>query len=218
VITELIKRDPGAPILPVGISLGGNVLLKWLGEQGSLAADEVCAVAAISTPFDLAAAAEKMSGGSGRFYTRFFLRTLKEKALKKAEEYPNLLDEEVIRQARTWREYDDAVTAPLHGFEDADDYWRRSSSMQYLDRIRRPTLLINSRDDPFIPESSLPEDQVARSPWLTALFGQSGGHAGFIAGPWPWRPFYWAEHRAVEFLSEFATAIPPHHVSRLSDH
>ena len=209
VISELVKRDPGAPILPVGISLGGNVLLKWLGEQGDLAVDEVCAAAAISTPFDLAAAAAKMSAGVGRFYSRFFLRTLKQKALGKAEEHPDLIDGAAVRQARTWQEYDDAVTAPLHGFQDAEDYWRRSSSLQYLNRIRRPTLLISARDDPFIPESCLPEEEVARSPWLVGLFTRKGGHAGFIAGAWPWQPLYWAEHHAVEFLSAFVPALPP---------
>jgi predicted alpha/beta-fold hydrolase len=198
----------------VGISLGGNVLLKWLGEQGNLAVDEVCAAAAISTPFDLAAAAEKMSAGAGKLYSRFFLHTLKQKALRKAEEYPDLIDGAAVRQARTWQEYDDAVTAPLHGFQSAEDYWRRSSSVYFLDRIRRPTLLISARDDPFIPESSLPEEQVARSPWLVGLFTPNGGHAGFIAGRWPWQPLYWAERRAVEFLSAFVPALPPSQVAR----
>ncbi|NIR46059.1 MAG: alpha/beta fold hydrolase, partial [Gemmatimonadetes bacterium] len=150
VIGELAKRDPGAPILPVGVSLGGNVLLKWLGDEGEHVADEVLAAVAISTPFDLAAAAKKMSRGLNRLYTYFFLRTLKAKALRKAHEYPGLLDAKAIRRARTWRQYDDAATAPLHGFRDAADYWERSSSITFLDRICRPVLLINAADDPFI--------------------------------------------------------------------
>lgn len=209
VIGELCKREPGAPILPVGVSLGGNLLLKWLGEQADEAPDEVRAAVAISTPFDLTAAAAKMSSGLGRVYTHFFLRTMKPKALAKAAEYPGLLDADAIRRARTWRQYDDAVTAPLHGFKDADDYWARSSSTRYLERVRRPVLLISARDDPFIPAHALPEEQVQRSEWLHAEFTDRGGHAGFIAGRVPWRPRYWAEERAVEFLAGYVPTIRP---------
>jgi len=209
VIGELAKREPGAAILPVGISLGGNVLLKWLGEQGARADDEVRAAVAISTPFDLAAAADTMSRGPGRLYSRFFLRTLKPKALLKAGEYPELLDAEAIRRAKTWRQYDHVATAPLHGFDSAEDYWSRSSSSSFLDRIRRPTLLINSEDDPFIPASCIPIDRIEQSDWLRAEITQRGGHVGFVAGSVPWRPYHWAEHRAVEFLSDFAPTIRP---------
>lgn len=209
VIAELIKRDPGTPILPIGVSLGGNVLLKWLGEQGEEAPDEVRAAVAISTPFDLSAAAREMSRRSGLIYTRFFLRTLKPKALRKAREYPELLDAKAIRKARNWRQYDDAVTAPLHGFRDAEDYWARSSSKSFLARIRRPVLLINAEDDPFIPASALPRTAVAESDWLHASFSSKGGHAGFVAGSLPWRPLYWAERRAVGFLAEYVPSIRP---------
>jgi predicted alpha/beta-fold hydrolase len=209
VIDELAKREPGAPILPVGVSLGGNVLLKWLGEEGESATDEVRAAVAISTPFDLAAAAKRMSTGLSGLYSYFFLRTLKPKALRKAAEYSGLLDVEAIRRARTWRQYDEAVTAPLHGFKDAEDYWARCSSIHYLERVRRPALLINARDDPFIPASSLPEEPVKRSDWLVAEFTGRGGHAGFVGGRLPWRPRYWAEERAVEFLAEYVPTIRP---------
>ncbi|MGD2153747.1 MAG: hydrolase [Gemmatimonadales bacterium] len=211
VIGQLAKRDPGAPILPVGVSLGGNVLLKWLGEEGEQVADDVAAAAAISTPYDLTATAEKMSRGIGRLYTHFFLRTLKKKALHKAEQYPDILDAAAIRRARNWRQYDDAATAPLHGFRDAADYWQRSSSIHFLDRIRRPVLLLSARDDPFIPETTLPREAVERSPWLHAEFTERGGHAGFVAGALPWQPVYWAERRAVEFLASFAPSIRPAH-------
>lgn len=209
VIAELVKRDPGAPILPIGVSLGGNVLLKWLGERGEQTHDEVRAAVAISTPFDLSAAAREMSRRSGRIYTRFFLRTLKPKALRKAGEYPELLDARAIRKARNWRQYDDAVTAPLHGFRDAEDYWARSSSKSFLARIRRPVLLINAEDDPFIPASALPRSEVAESDWLHAFFSSKGGHAGFVAGSLPWRPLYWAERRAVDFLAQYVPSIRP---------
>ncbi len=209
VVGELCKRDPGAPILPVGVSLGGNVLLKWLGERGEDAPDEVVAAVAISTPFDLAAAAGKMSEGLGRVYSYHFLRSLKAKALRKARDYPEMLDAVAVRRARNWRQYDDAVTAPLHGFRDADDYWARSSSLRFLEGIRRPTLLISARDDPFIPASSLPLKQVESSRWLHAEFSRRGGHAGFVSGRLPWRPVYWAERRAIEFLAEFVPTFEP---------
>ncbi len=166
---------------------------------------------AVSTPFDLAAAAAKMSRGLGRLYTHFFLRTLKAKALGKAHAFPELADAETIRRARNWRDYDDAATAPLHGFRDADDYWERSSSIHFLDRVRRPTLLINARDDPFIPESALPLEIVERSSWLHADFTDRGGHAGFVAGAWPWQPIHWAEQRAVRFLAGFVPSIRTEH-------
>ncbi len=209
VVRELSKRDPGAPILPIGISLGGNVLLKWLGERGEEVPDELIAAAAISTPFDLAAAAERMSRGLSRVYSWFFLRTLKPKALAKAREYPGLLDPTAIRRARTWRAYDDAVTAPLHGFADAEDYWARSSSLSYLERIRRPTLLINARDDPFVPADCLPKELVRGSRWLEGEFPDRGGHAGFVLGPTPWRADYWAERRAIDFLAGYVPSIRP---------
>ncbi len=209
VVGELCKRDPGAPILPVGISLGGNVLLKWLGERGADAPDEVVAAVAISAPFDLAASAAKMSQGLGRVYSHYFLRSLKAKALQKARDYPEMVDAVAVRRARNWRQYDDAVTAPLHGFRDADDYWEKSSSIRLLESIRRPTLLISARDDPFNPASSLPLKQVESSAWLSAEFSQRGGHAGFVSGRVPWRPVYWAERRAIDFLAEFVPTFLP---------
>ena len=207
VIGELLKRDPGASILPVGFSLGGNVLLKWLGETGEAVPTEVRAGVAISTPFDLAAAAEKMSRGLSRLYTYLFLRTLKAKALAKARDYADLLDARAVRRARTWRDYDGAATAPLHGFRDAEDYWARSSSKSYLARIKRPVLLINSRDDPFIPGATLPDHLAHRSKWLHKLFTERGGHGGFVSGVLPWRPVYWAESRAIDFLAHFVPTI-----------
>lgn len=209
VIERLLRRDPGSPLLPIGVSLGANALLKWLGETGDRIPDEVRAAAAISTPFDLAAGAEQLSRGLGRLYTRFFLRTLKRTALAKAQQYPGLLEPEAIRRAHTWREYDDAVTAPLHGFKNAEQYWSLSSSGPYLDLIRRPTLLINARNDPFLPAEALPERIVVDSPWLHAEFTSQGGHAGFVAGTLPWRARYWAEERAIAFLGDHVPTLRP---------
>lgn len=209
VIQRLLKRDPSAPVLPVGVSLGGNVLLKWLGERGSAAPDEVRAAVAISTPYDLRASAAVMSRGLGRLYSRHFLRTLKRKALQKARDYPDLLDAKAVRRARNWRQYDETVTAALHGFASAEDYWQRSSSLHFLERIRRPTLLISAEDDPFMPADSLPRRAVEDSEWLTADFTERGGHAGFVGGNLLGRKVYWAEERAVTFLARFVPSVRP---------
>ncbi len=209
VVAELTKREPGAVILPVGFSLGGNVLLKWLGEEGDGAPDEVRAAVAISTPFDLAAAARKMSRGIGKLYSRFFFRSLKAKALAKAMQYPDLLDRRAIKKVRNWKDYDGVVTAPLHGFESAEDYWARSSSASFLAKIRRPVFLISSADDPFTPHTSLPHEPVSESPWLDASFTERGGHVGFVGGAFPWSSVSWAEQRAIEFLSGFVPTLPP---------
>ncbi len=209
VVRQLVKRDPSAALLIVGVSLGGNVLLKWLGEQATRAPDQLQAAVAISTPFDLGAAADRMSRGLGRLYSRYFLRTLKAKALAKARQYPGVLDPDAVRRARTWRDYDQAATAPLHGFASAEEYWRESSSIAYLDEVRRPTLLLNALDDPFIPSSSLPGEAARRSESLRPEFTVKGGHVGFVSGAAPWRASYWAERRAVEYLSHFVPTIRP---------
>jgi predicted alpha/beta-fold hydrolase len=187
------------PLVAVGVSLGGNVLLKWLAEQGEAA--PVQAAAAISVPFDLAASARTLDRGLARAtYTHNFLRTLRPKVAAKARAHPGFVDVPAALCARTFAEYDRVLTAPLHGFADAQDYWTRSSSGPLLDRIRRPTLLIGARDDPFVPAASLPDP--ARLPaCVQAEFPDHGGHAGFLEAGWPWPRASWAERRAVEFLA-----------------
>lgn len=199
VVGRLIERDPGTPIGLVGVSLGGNVILKWLGERGDAAPAEVAGAVAISTPFDLAACAGVLDRGLRRLlYTEHFLRTMKAKLRAKAVEIGARVDLAAALRARTFAQYDRLVTAPLHGFADEADYWARSSSRGYLAAIRRPCLLINAVNDPFIPAGSLPLDAVAASPWLEAAFVSEGGHAGFLEGPRGQRS--WAERRAVAFL------------------
>lgn len=200
VVRLLVTREPGLPVGAVGVSLGGNVLLKWLGEQGSAAPTELAAAAAVSVPFDLAACARALDRGFQRVvYTANFMRTLRRKVVAKAERYPGFVDVAAVRRARTFAAYDRALTAPLHGFRDEVDYWTRSSSGPYLARIRRPTLLINARDDPFIPPAVLP-DPATLPPCVSAEFPVRGGHAGFLEGAWPWRVRSWAERQAVEFV------------------
>jgi predicted alpha/beta-fold hydrolase len=199
VLDRLERREPGARRALVGVSLGGNVTLKWLGERGDDASDRVAAAAAISTPFHLAGCVRALDVGLSRaLYTASFLRTLRAKIRAKAHLYRGRIDLPAALGARTFTEYDRFVTAPIYGFADEHDYWARSSSAAFLVKIRRPTLLINAVNDPFIPPSGLPRDEVAQSPWIEAAFVPEGGHAGFLEGPWGARS--WAERRALAFL------------------
>jgi len=197
----LVGREPGGRIGAVGVSLGGNVLVKWLGERGAATPEQVVGAVAISVPFDLASSARMLDRGLRRaVYTASFLRTLRRKVALKAQSHPDFVDVGLVMRARTFAEYDRALTAPLHGFADEVDYWTRSSSGPYLPGMRRPTLLISARDDPFLPPESLPDP--ARLPaGLMAEFHNHGGHAGFVEGRWPWRAAAWAERRAVDFLT-----------------
>jgi predicted alpha/beta-fold hydrolase len=176
---------PDAPIYAVGVSLGGNALLKWLGEAGAAAASLVKRAAAVSAPLDLAAAGNALDRGfNRRVYTARFLATLKRKALRKAQRFPGTLDAGAIAAATTFREFDTLVTARLHGFRDADDYWLRVSSRPLLKCIAVPTLIINARNDPFLPARVLPTaDEV--SPAVTLEQPETGGHVAFPSGPFP---------------------------------
>ncbi|HXJ81699.1 MAG TPA: alpha/beta fold hydrolase [Candidatus Methylomirabilis sp.] len=199
VVGRLLEREPTVRLGLIGVSLGGNVALKWLGERGDDAPEAVVGAVAISTPFDLAACAGVLDRGLARsLYTAEFLRTLRAKVRAKAHLYDGRLDVPAALRARTFAEYDRVVTAPLYGFADERDYWTRSSSGRYLARIKRRCLLINAVNDPFVPPSSLPAEAVASSPWLEALFPREGGHAGFLEGPLGHRS--WSERQAVLFL------------------
>ncbi|HSL72373.1 MAG TPA: alpha/beta fold hydrolase, partial [Longimicrobiales bacterium] len=192
-------RFPGTPIGAVGFSLGGNALLKYLGEMGE-SAIVTCAVA-ISVPYDLAAGARQLeSSAMGRFYSRHFIRSLIAKAEMKAGLLADKCELERVRRARTFYEFDDAATAPLHGFASADDYYMRSSSGPYIDRIRRPVLLVHAEDDPFVPPEAVPRARIDANPWVKAAITRAGGHVGFIAGP-PWAPRFWVERQAARFLA-----------------
>lgn len=199
VISRLTSREPQVRVGMVGVSLGGNVMLKWLGERGEEAPPQVAAAAAISTPFNLGACASVLDRGlNRRLYTATFLSTMKAKLDRKAHLYANVLNLTRALKAKTFAEYDRLVTAPLHGFADERDYWERSSSAQFLPGIRRPTLLINALNDPFMPAAALPRAAVAKSRWLEAAFVEQGGHAGFLEGFGGGRS--WAEARALAFL------------------
>jgi predicted alpha/beta-fold hydrolase len=199
VLEQLRKREGDPRIGLIGISLGGNVVLKWLGEQGDAAPGAVAGAVAISTPFDLAACAAVLDRGFNRaVYTGSFLRTMKAKVRAKTHLYDGRIDVPAVLRSRTFAEYDRRFTAPLNGFADERDYWSRASSGPYLERIRRPTLLINAANDPFLPGVHLPVAAVARSRWLEAAFVEQGGHVGFLDGPLGGSS--WAERRALAFL------------------
>jgi predicted alpha/beta-fold hydrolase len=201
-VSRVLEEFPVAPLVLCGVSLGGNVLLKWLGERGDSLPERIRAAAAISVPFDLERGSRHISQGFSRVYERHFLRTLRRKADEKLRHFPGLFDREAMCRARTLYEFDDVVTGPVHGFRGAHDYYTRSSSLRYLARIRRPTLLLSARDDPFLPNDVLNDvaDAASKNPYLKAEFTQRGGHVGFVAGT-PWRPVYFAEQRVGEFLS-----------------
>ncbi len=208
VLDRLADRAPDAPLGAVGYSLGGNVLLKHLGEPGGRA-PRLDAAVAISVPYRLGASARRMERGVGRLYGRYFLsslrRSLREKARLRGHDY----DLEHLAEVRTLREFDEAFTAPMHGFDGADDYYRRCSSARFLSDVRVPTLLLHARDDPFLPAGALPEDEMERNPWLTPRITDRGGHAGFVEGPAPWRPRFWAEREAARYLASALAAGGP---------
>lgn len=179
----------------IGISLGGNVLLKWLGETGSDAI--VRKAASVSAPFDLAAAGRALDRGLCRLlYTRMFLETLRNKSIEKHGRHPGIFDLARARAATTLWEFDDTVTAPLHGFAGADDYWARASSGPWLHGIRIPTLVLNARNDPFMPATALDALQSRRDipSNVTLEFTCTGGHVGF-----PGRD-RWLARRVLEFV------------------
>ena len=200
VLELLAERYPGVPMGAVGFSLGGNVLLKYLGEEGERGAERLRCAVTISVPFDLAAGAERLEQGiPGRIYTGYFLQSLRRKVTARADELRGHCDVEAALRARTLREFDDAVTAPLNGFADALDYYRRSSSAAYLERIRVPTLLLQSEDDPFLPREAIPWDAIRGNPHLINGFTERGGHVGFVSGK-PWAPRFWAEEETARFI------------------
>jgi len=185
----------------VGISLGGNALLKWLGERGEAAAAIVRRAATVSAPLDLPAAGGALDRGLNRLlYTRFFLSTLKPKSLAKLERFPGLYDAAKVRAATRFRQFDDVVTAPLHGFRDVAHYWSAASSGPWLERVRVPTLVINARNDPFLPEQAMLAAARNAAPCVRLEFPRTGGHAGFPVGPFPGRNT-WLPQRLLEFFA-----------------
>lgn len=199
VLHRLRQQAPDDTIFAVGVSLGGNALLKWLGEQGPAANGIIQAGVGISAPLDLTAAGNALDRGFNQlFYTRHFLTTLKQTALQKLEKFPNLYDAKRVRAATTLREFDDVVTAPLHGYANADEYWRSASSKPGLIHISVPTLIINAKNDPFLPRSALPSGHEV-SAAVTLHFPEQGGHVGFHSGTFPGN-VDWLPKRILNYL------------------
>jgi hypothetical protein len=189
---------PETVVYAVGVSVGGSVLLNWLGRAGGAAVRSIAAAAAVSTPLDLTAAGIAIGQGLNRIYTRNFLSTLIPKSLAMGQRYPGLLDAAKIRQARTMYDFDDAVTAVLHGFAGTPDYWRRASSKPWLAGVAVPTLVLNARNDPFVPAESLPGPRDVSSDVLL-LQPDDGGHVGFLSGPFPGN-LEWLPRRLLDFF------------------
>ena len=198
ILQRFAAQTGTAPRFAVGVSLGGNALLKWLAAEGAAAACLLRAAAAVSAPVDLQVAGHALARGFNRLYTWQFLRTLKLKSLEKLSRYPGLYDARKVAHARDLYQFDDLVTAPLHGFESADDYWTRASSKPELRGIELPTLVVHARNDPFLPGGSLPRsDEV--SPQVRLEYTDAGGHAAFVSGPFPGR-LDWLPKRLLEFF------------------
>jgi predicted alpha/beta-fold hydrolase len=198
-------RQENATLYAAGVSLGGNALLKWLGETGAGARAIVQKTAAVSAPVDLTAAGEALGRGFNLVYARYFLASLKPKGLAKLERYPGLFDRGRMLAARTLRDFDDVLTAPLHGFRDAADYWARASAKPWLARIAVPTLMVNARNDPFLPANALPRPHEV-APAVEFECPEGGGHAGFVDGGFPGR-LDWMPRRILNFLGA-------HHIER----
>jgi uncharacterized protein len=194
---KLRSEGHRGPLLAAGFSLGGNVLLKYLGESGDETPLE--AAVAVSVPLNLHAASTALSKGFSRFYQHYLLIRMKRSIYRKFDRYTAAFDWERAMRARTFAEFDDAVTAPLHGFANKDDYYDRCSAMGYLDGIARPSLIINALDDPFMTPDVIP-DADALSEFVTVEVSEHGGHVGFIHGGTPWRPQYYLPQRIIEFL------------------
>lgn len=206
ILRHVKSQHPDAPVYAIGVSLGGNALLKWLGESGDAAKTLIARAAGVSAPLDLTAAGHTLDQGfNRRVYTARFLLTLKAKALRMAARFPGLLDAKAIAASTTFREFDTLVTARLHGFRDADDYWLRVSSKPLLKSISVPTLVINAKNDPFLPAWALPIAANV-SPSVTLEQPETGGHVAFPSGPFPGN-LDWLSRRLMQ---HFDASVQPH--------
>ncbi len=195
---ELHRREAQTAIAIVGYSLGGNVLLNWLGRSGRNA--NLVAAVAVSVPFTLSETADRINRGFSRIYQRHLLRSLLDRFRRKSGRMALPIKLSSLAEIHTMREFDDCIIAPLHGFKDANDYYRQSSSRQRLHNITVDTLLLQAQDDPFMTEAVIPTEAELSSA-VTLELCDHGGHVGFVYGRWPWQARYWLEERIPEFLS-----------------
>ena len=200
-ILNKFRAQHTGPLFAIGISLGGNALMRWAGEMAHTAGLVVNRVASICSPIDLMASGHAIDRGFNKaIYARMFLSTMKPRAMQKLQQFPGLFDPHELMLANTLYAFDDVFTAPLHGFKNTDDYWGRASAKAGLARVQVPALVLNARNDPFIPASCLPtQDQV--SEYVTLWQPETGGHVGFVSGNFPgdlkempWAVLEWMTH------------------------
>ncbi len=199
VINHALSADSYDELGLIGFSLGGNVVLKSLGESGKGIDSRIKAAVAISVPCDLKACSDRLEQLSNRGYSRRFLRMLRKKITDKTNVYPGLIDASRLACVNTLKEFDEEFTAPLHGFKNADDYYRQSSSKQFLHNISIPTLLLSSADDPFLAPECYPSEIASNHKWLHLESPRHGGHVGFVA--FNDQDEYWSETRTARFIS-----------------
>jgi len=211
-VERLRTEGHQGPMMAAGYSLGGNVLLKYLGENG--VSTPLHAAAAVSVPLNLHISAEALTQGFSKIYQRHLLKRMKNAVNRKFDQYTAAFDWQRAMGAKTFAEFDDAVTAPLHGFSGKDEYYDRCSAAGYLKEIQRPTLIINSLDDPFMTPEIIP-DEAQLSDCVTIEVSEHGGHVGYISGGTPWRPEYYLPKRIMDFLAsqiteqqEYGHALP----------
>ncbi len=198
VVKLLRQREPATPLAIIGYSLGGNVLLKWLGEQGTQA--PVIGAVAVSVPFTLANAAARLDSGLSRLYQWSLLHRLRASLRDKWRGQGQVDGIAMLDTLRSLREFDERVTAPIHGFAGADDYYAQCSSRRFLRQIRIPTLILQARDDPFMTADGLPgPEELSAS--IELELTDTGGHVGFVSGSSPWRAHYYPEQRLPAFLN-----------------
>jgi predicted alpha/beta-fold hydrolase len=200
-LNTLTRNGNDGPIFAAGYSLGGNVLLKYLGEAGDTS--PITAAVAVCVPLDLHKCAEALNRGFSRLYQWYLLKSMKQSVRRKFDRHTAAFDWERTMNARTFAEFDDAVTAPLHGFKGVADYYDRCSSNRFLDSITRPTLIVNAVDDPFMTPGVIPHrDRLSNR--VTLEIAEKGGHVGFVEGGTPWRPQFYLPPRIVGFLEQYA--------------
>ena len=202
VLKAIRERFPDRRLGAMGFSLGGNIILKAMGERDDGGTGILDACVAMSVPYDLAAGCSMLERSvMGRVYGDYFMRSLRQKVSTKREGLAEVLDMDQVDRARTIRAFDEIVTAPLNGFDDADDYYRRCSSAAFLPEVRVPTLLLHARNDPFLPADSIPEARAAANPDIRMVTTDYGGHVGFIQGSLR-KPDFWGDRAGAAFLAD----------------
>ncbi|MEN8761090.1 MAG: hydrolase [Thiogranum sp.] len=197
ILERLVRQQPQRPVYIVGTSLGGNVLLKWLGEHPDQTL--VKKAVAISVPFELNIAAHRLERGFSRLYQAHLLYKLRRSTRSKAARIALPIDVSRLSRIRSFRQFDDQVTAPLHGFDGVDDYYRRASSRPFIKNIKTPTLILHAADDPFMTPDAVPEEDEL-GPGVQLELSESGGHVGFVGGIFPWNPRYWIDERICDYF------------------